>query len=310
MNKIKIVGGLIFLLSIILALLSNHIATKHRLHSVLLESINQQKSFTQEISKSIFYTYRNGENSSELLDKSIKEYLNNAKVNEDELSQNHKIAILWNLFYADVQKFREQQRVSTGYNSVITAKLVNRIYHNNVLLVNELEKFIQLKQAHDLKNISWYKQLEHILFLVLIGLLVYLFTQLRGVMRFIQKFSNTSKKILKNSTIQGLEPITVEQDNHALKEATQNYNYLVNKINSSIKYSILSMNQSSKALEEVEENIESFIELLSTMQEYQSDTLFKKEDAVIDSLESVMQLKNRLMDLKRDLDNLVKAVDA
>jgi len=305
MTKIKVLGGLIFTLSIVLAFLSNFIANESAVQSRSLSFINEQKAFTQEISKSIFYTYRNRDNSSTTLDNSIKSYLNNTKVNESELTQNRLIAKLWNIFYADVQKFRIQQRVTTGYNAVITARLVNRIYHNNVLLVKEFDKTLELKQAKYDKDIEIYKLLQYTLFFILIGLLIYLFTQVHLVILFIQKFSKTSKDIIENSTIQGLKPIK-EIEQGELKEVTKNYNHLIEKINNSIDYSTKSMEQSRKSLEEVERNIEDFMELLSTMQEEKSEALFEKEDVVIDSLDTIMKLRGKLGSLKNDLDNLLK----
>lgn len=305
MNRIKIVGGLIFLVSILLALLSSFISSQNRINSEMLSFINEQKAFTQEISKLIFYTYRNGENSSELLDKNIKEYLNNTKINKDALTQNRQIATLWNIFYADVQKFRNQQKISTGYNSVITAKLVNRIYHNNVLLVKEFDRLIEVKQTLYHQDIEGYRLLQYMLFFTLIGLLIYLFMQVRVVIEFIQKFSKTSKSIIENATIRGLKPMK-EIEQRELKEATANYNHLVEKINTSIHHSSQSIEQTTHALEGVEQNIEDFMELLSIMQSNESDKLFEKEDAVIDSLETLMQLKDRLVDLKGDLNKLIE----
>lgn len=308
MHKIKVVGGFVFLLSIILALLSNFIATQNRENSNRLSFIHEQKAFTQEISKSIFYTYRNGKKHDEVLDKTIKNYLKNAELNEDEFTQNRLITTLWNSFYADVQKFRTQEKVSTGYNPVITAKLVNRIYHNNVLLVNEFNKLIDVKKDKYYNEIDAYKKIEYLLFVVLILLLIYLFTQVRAIISFIQKFSKTSKNIIENSSIQGLKPME-EIAQEELREATENYNHLVEKINTSINYSTQSMEQTTKSLEKVAENIENFMELLSTMQEDESDALFEKEDAVIDSLESLMRLRKKLKNLQRDLDTLTSSLD-
>jgi len=306
MHKIKVVGGFVFLLSIILALLSNFIATQNQRNSNILNFINEQKAFTQEISKSIFYSYQNGEKSAKTLDKTIKNYLENAELNESEFMQNRLITALWNIFYADVRKFRTQQKVTTGYNPVITAKLVNRIYHNNVLLVNEFDKLIDVKQEKYHTDIDEYKQIEYFLFGVLILLLIYLFTQIRAIIEFIQKFSKTSRNIIENSSIEGLEPME-ELEQEELKEATKNYNHLVEKINSSIDYSTQSMEQTTKSLEKVAQNIEDFMELLSTMKDDESDELFEKEDAVIDSLESLMRLRKKLKNLQHDLDKLTSS---
>jgi len=305
MKSIKIIGLLVFSLSMILAFLSNFIANENRENSASLNFIHEQKAFTQEISKSIFYTYRNGEEESKTLDVAIKKYIKNAKVNETEFTQNRVITTLWNIFYGDVQKFRNQQKITTGYNSVITAKLVNRIYHNNVLLVNEFDKLISLKQGKYNDDIDTYKQIQYMLFFILILLLIYLFTEVRQIIAFIQKFSKTSKNIIENSTIQGLKPMKMKEiEQEELKEATKNYNHLVEKINSSIAYSSQSMQQTTKSLEKVAKNIEDFMELLSTMQENETDELFKKEDAVIDSLEELMRLRKKLKNLQIDLDKL------
>jgi len=115
----------------------------------------------------------------------------------------------------------------------------------------------------------------------------------------------TRKNIIENSTIQGLKPMNIKEiEQEELKEATKNYNHLVEKINSSIAYSSQSMQQTTKSLEKVAKNIEDFMELLSTMQENETDELFKKEDAVIDSLEELMRLRKKLKNLQIELDKL------
>jgi len=306
MNKIKIVGALVFVLLIVLAVLSGFIANENRENSASLNFIHEQKAFTQEISKSIFYTYRNGEKESKTLDVAIKKYITNAKVNETEFTQNRVITTLWNIFYADVQKFENQQKITTGYNSVITAKLVNRIYHNNVLLVNEFDKLIALKQGKYNDDIDTYKQIQYVLFVVLILLLIYLFTQVREVIEFIHKFSKTSNSIIKNATIKGVEPLEIKPKESKLKEITKNYNQLVARINSSIEHTSKSINITTKSLEEVEQNIENFMELLATMEDKQSDEVLKKEDVVIEVLEKLGSLNERLNQLRVELDSLVK----
>jgi methyl-accepting chemotaxis protein len=303
MKKIKIVGALVLLLTVLLLLLFRFISNENREKSNRLTCINEQKAFTQEISKSIFYSYRHGNNHSKIFDETIKRYLKSVKIKKSEFNQNHQILILWNIFYADVQKFRNQQKVPTGYNAVITAKLVNRIYHNNVLLINEFDKLIKLKENEGQRIIEHYRELQYVLFTLLIISLIYLFTQIHVVIEFIQKFRKTSKNIIENSSVQGLKPID-ELKQEELKEASQNYNYLVEKINCSISYSSKSMEQTTKSLEQVAENIENFMSLLSTMNSDESERLFNQEDAVIDSLEVLMRLRKKLKYLQEDLDNL------
>jgi len=63
--------------------------------------------------------------------------------------------------------------------------------------------------------------------------------------------------------------------------------------------------KSSKSLEEVERNIENFIELLATMEDKPSDEVFKKEDVVIESLEKLSSLNKTLKQLRVELKELI-----
>jgi len=301
MKRIKIVGIFVFIISIILALFSNYISKENRISLGDLSILTEQKSFTQEISKSIFYSYKNNQDISKMLDRTTAKFI---EKNSARLSNDPKILERWNKFYADVTKFRKVEEVKTAYSSIVTEKLVNRIYHNNVMLVNELNILIEKKKNVASHNIEIYKKIQYFLFFILITLLIYLFSQVRLIIEFIHKFTKTSKNIIENSTIQGLKPIILEQDDQTLQVATENYNHLVEKIDNSISYTTQSMEQTRKSLEEVAKNIEDFMVLLSTMQEDESGALFDKEDAVIDSLETIMQLRKKLKHLQKDLDKL------
>jgi len=304
MYKIKIVGILIFTLSLFLVFLSKYIATENKMNMRVLTTINEQKSSIQEISKSILYLYKNRGSKSKQLDRNIKTFLDNMEKKEEPLYQNSNISKLWNNFYKTVQKFKEQQKVITAYSSILTQKLVNDIYHKNIKLINALNIFMDTQQSDYQESMEQYKNIQYALFLILLLLLTYLFTRIREIISFIQKFSITSKAIIQSASIKGLEPIEVQKSDEAVKEATQNFNHFVQKINKSIVYANRSIEHTTDALEELEENIEDFISLLSQMQEKQGDNLSQKEDAVIDSLEIVMQLTQRLKNLHKDLDNL------
>jgi methyl-accepting chemotaxis protein len=259
--------------------------------------INEQKALAQEITQSILYGYKNRDSSSEKLESSIEKFLENRNSKSDN---QH-----WNRFYKEIERFREQKKVTMVYGSIVIEKIVNNIYSINMELILEFNRLLETKQLYYHANIAIYKKIQYILFFILVSLLIYLFTQIREIISFIQKFSKTSKNIIENSTIQGLEPMK-EIEQIELNSATKNYNHIVEKINNSIEHSTLSMEHTIKSLEEVEQNIEEFMKLLSAMQNSESDELFKREDAVIDSLETLMKLKETLVDLKMDLDELVE----
>jgi len=320
MTKIKIVGALIFILSIILAILFNHVSEQSKISNNLLDTINQQKAFTQEISKNIFYIYKNPTASNSQLDDSIKSFVSNMNNRDKKLDgidsiaikeQSAKILILWNSFYLEVQNFRNLSKTTTAYSSIILEKLVNDIYKINLDLVVEFNKLIDIHHREVQSNISIYKNIEYTLFFLLLLLLLYLFSQVKEILSFIQKFLTTSKKIRSNSSIKELEPIKEKNSssNTSLSDATDNFNFLVNKINDSVAYSSQSIEHSYKSLEFVEKNIEDLLELLYTMEDDKEidKELTKKEDAIIQSLEELTTSSQHLKDLKIDLENLISS---
>lgn len=304
MQRIKIVGALIFTLSMTLALLFNYTSKENSLHNDFINIMSQQKDFTQEISKNIFYIYKNPNSSTQSLDYSIKKFLSNIK--NEELEKSAQVIKLWNNFYLHVQHFRDQINNKSLYSNIILEKSVKDIYNTNLELIVEFDKIIIAKQIDFDKKQNIYKMIQYILFTALVLLLIYVFTQLKTIMTFMQKFLLASKAIISNSSIKELKPIEIDDGINDISQAKDNFNTLVQKINDSIKYSSNSIEHSCKSLEIVEQNIEDLIDLIYTMNEKTRDKeLIKKEDAVIQSLEELSSTARGLNSLKDDLENLI-----
>ncbi|WP_039920231.1 hypothetical protein, partial [Sulfurimonas gotlandica] len=166
MTKIKIVGVLVFILSIALAILSNYISNENKTNNKLLDTINAQKGFTQEISKNIFYIYKNQNASTIQLDDSIKKFIKNLE-NRDELlnpidsalikNKSDEIVILWNKFYKHVQDFRDKNKIISTYSSILLEQVVNDIYNTNIKLVVEFNKLIEMHNLYFEETINSHK---------------------------------------------------------------------------------------------------------------------------------------------------------
>ena len=316
MHRIKIVGALIFILSLSLALLSNSMSHTNQLNSKILSSINEQKAFTQEISKNIFYIYKNKNASTKQLNDSIKVFIENMAKEDMKLSyitslnnqeQIQEILFLWNEFYLKVQKFRDMSSVTTTYSNVILEKIVKDIYNINLKLVVGFDRLLKSNQKEFAESQRVEKFLQYALFSLLLLLLLYLFTQLKTVIFFVQEFLSTSKNIIKNSTIKELKPIEVAQSSADIIKASNNFNFLVQKIDNSIEYSSRSIAHSFESIELVERNIEELLELLYSMEEGREfdKQMTQKEDTLIQTLEELSRSSKRLEDLKIDLDNFL-----
>ncbi len=306
MNKIKIVGALIFILSISLALLSNTISNNNRKNIQILQNINKQKAFTQEVSKNIFYIYKNQNASQSYLDDEIRRFVKSADMIDVKLPK--EIVLLWNDFYLKVQKFRDINKVTTAYSNVLLEKILNDIYITNIKLVVDFDKLLEKQKNTFDKKQKIMKFVEYILYLILLSLLMYLFTQLKSIILFMQKFLRTSKKIINNSSIKGVKPIEIDKHTQNILEATNNFNFLIEKINNSINNSTKSIKHSYVSIEVVEKNIEELLELLYTMDDDKTlgKEMAKKEDAIIQSLEELTNASKKLQNLKEDIDNLTR----
>lgn len=305
MKKIKIVGALIFLLSLTLAFLFTHTSQKNSLHDDSIAMLNKQKDFTQEISKNIFYIYKNPNSSGEALDRSIKLFLDSTKEKNIQNETDPKITRLWNNFYLLVQHFRDNIKNKSPYSNIIIERVVKDIYNTNLELVMEFNNIMLKKEIDFKKSVDRYKFAQYSLFTLLVLLLLYIFTQLKIVMLFLQKFLSTSKKIISNASIKELEPLVINSDIDDLSEAKENFNTLVDKINSSILHSSSSIEHSCRSIESLEQNIEDLISLIYEMNNNRDKELRKKEDAVIQSLEELSSTLTHLKNLKTNLDELI-----
>jgi hypothetical protein len=306
MKKIKIIGALIFILSIILVFLFYHVAKENQSHNNLINTMIEQKNFTQEVSKNVFYIYKNLDSTTKSIDESIRQFLNIMSNKKEGLQKSKKILKLWNKFYLKVQHFRDKTKNRSSYSNMLLEKDVKDIYNINLELIIESNKFIQAQETAFNKKQKKYKLLLYILSTILISLLFYIFTQLKTMIIFMQKFLSTSKVIISNSSIRELKPIEIENKNLEISEARNNFNLLVEKINNSIEYSSNSINHSCESLKDVEHHIEDLVELIYTMNEDTRDKeLRKKEDAIIQSLEELSSAEIKLKNLKKDLDSLI-----
>ena len=317
MNKIKFVAALILTLVVVLALFSKHIAKQNSTNLNLLKTINEQKAFTQEISKNIFYIYKNKDASTKQLDKTIQLFIENMNNKEDTLDtidddalkeETKQIVLLWNDFYLLVQNFRDKNKMSNPYGGIILEEIVKDIYNKNLKLVTEFNKIIAMHKRYFDTIKERNRVIQIILFVTILLLLLYLFTQLKDLILFIQKFLYTSKKIIQKSTVKGVEPIEIDPSLGDISEASGDFNYLIQKINNSMDVSLESVQRTSDSLEQVEENIEDLLELIAIMSDKNSldKELIKKEDVMIEALEELSNILQKLQTVQKNLKNFKK----
>jgi hypothetical protein len=317
MKNIKIIGFLIIFLLIVLALFSKYIAMQNSANINLLKTINEQKAFTQEISKNIFYIYKNKSASTKELDKIIKAFIENMnnsnnsleKVESPEIKeQTEHIVLLWNEFYFLVQNFRDKSKLGNPYSNLILEKIVNNIYKKNLILVMEFNKLITIHKEYFDNVKERNRTIQVLLFTILLTLLIYLFTQLQDLLLFMQKFLQTSKKIVQRSTVRGIKPIELISKSETVSKASDDFNFLIQKIDDAVSLSVASLQNSTESLEQIEKNIEDLLELIDTMDEQNNldKELIKKENIMIEALEEVSNSIQKLQIIEKHLEKFKK----
>lgn len=303
MKKIKVVGFFILLLSAVLILLLNFRSSKEQAFTEKIRLVNQQKSHTQEIAKMIFYTHRYKKEFPEAINMHMYSYLGALQSSSKE-DKDSAITKLSQDFFELVNQFKYVYTGNVPYNIVILDKLVNNIYKKNMELVTVFSRYTASLEKRYTSEISSYTTFQYILFGLLMMLLVYIFSQVDEIIRFVQKFTKTSSRIIKKSTIKGLEPISLQSDNIDLELATHNFNTLVENIDLSINAAAIATGHTIQSLEIVESNIEHLITLIHQMQTEDADDIYEKEDTIIESLETLMGLATHLKSLKKALISL------
>ncbi len=260
MNKIKISGVLILLLSIALVFVSKTISDHTKINNNLLETINIKKAFTQEISKNIFYIYKNKNRTTKQLNGSIKAFLKNINNKDVELEvitspkiklQSKKILILWNKFYLDVQKFRDNTITITPYAKIIVEDIVKDIYVDNLNLITQFDILISLHTKYFNEEHSSHKLIQYILFfmllLVLIYFLLYVSRTKNNLDLLMKRIDNSIKSIdeIDNSAEDILENIELSKDEDIIIEALDELMISSNKLKK-LKIDLENLNKLNK----------------------------------------------------------------
>ena len=315
MTKIKFLAVLIFILALTLAYFSKYASMENERYAQTLKILNEQKAFTQEISKNIFYMYNNNSKTkTKALDSLVKNFVTNMNqrnegfeelFSQDIQQQRKKILKEWNHFYLLVQKFRDLYKVNNNaYTNMALKELVTEIYEANARLIVAFNELIELHKKKFEEFLLFSKVVHILLYIALIISLLYFFTQLKHIIAFIQRFLQRSKSIVTQKSVKGIEPIEKVSHDQEIDAAVENFNTLVEKINVSIDDSSFAIERASDSLEEIEKRIEELLDFMSSVdsERVYDKEMIKKEDILIDALDELSSSIQKLQKLKINLE--------
>ncbi len=197
MKRIKIIGTTILILLVALVLLLNTISDKNQKNINFIKKINQHKAYTQDISKEIFYIYKHRVISTKKLDNSIKYFSQNIDTILEKREAEH-IIILLNRFNHKTQEFKKEIKTITPYSNIVLEKIVRDIYNQNIKLVIEFDRLLDINQKRNSLISNFYKKIEYILLALLFILLLYLAFYILKIDSSLDRLINKIDKSIKD----------------------------------------------------------------------------------------------------------------
>ena len=315
MKKIKIALVATILCVIALVLHYKYISAVDAANFRLLKTINEEKSYVQNISKQIFYLYKNRQRDLSSIEEHKARFLANLKHKEEILgsidskeihAQAEKIIAEWKRFLGYINRFEKLIVLDNSYAKLTLPKLINEIYKSGMKIEREFDRIIDIHKRHFDTFKEVHKTIQTLLYIILFGLLIYLTTQIKDVISFVQAFLKTSNKIRKNASIKEIEPISYDGGLEDVSLATKDFNAVVANIYDSIEYSAKTIEQSVESFRQIESHIEVLLHLIETVEERNDidKELIKKESVFIEALEELENARQKLELLKENMKKI------
>ena len=320
-SKIKIIGLLFIVLMSCMIFTTIYLNEKNKKDALIINIAGKERMLTQKISKNIFYLYHNNIFATSELDTATVEFIYNLNSlkNGNELigiqksptnlisNQISKVEILWNTFFININSFKENIANRSENNEYKLKSIVDSIYDENNILLNEVDKLVSMYTVYSEKKTDQIRYIQFIFGLIIIFLMIYSFIQLKAMEDNAKKFFEFSKKLVETSDNSKLEPIKIEAEIEIV-EASNTINYFIEKINSAVNYSQEAIDQSKNASVKLEEITDEFYKIIEGVKHSNeiSDYLDKSEDIFIQSQEDLINSTEKLMQLKNQLDTLLQ----
>jgi hypothetical protein len=320
-TKIRVIGALlIFLIGGVIGTTA-YLAQQNTKDALLINIVGKQRMLTQEISKTIFYAQYSGIYDFLETNKASDEFIegfNTLKngnkvrgifiVSTEEISnQLDKVDNLWRNFYKHIQDYK-QMATSSVENENEMKKIVDFIYVNNTILLENVDELVTMFTNHSEDKIKFIKTFQIFAGILLFIIFIYSFSQLRSIESNVDSFMQYSKMLADNEDISSLTPIPLEAKSESeILEVSGTINCFINKINAAVGHSNEALLQSQKASSKLEELTDEFDTILDELKDRSlaSKHLNNSEDIVIASTEELINSTKRLANLKKELDKLI-----
>ncbi|WP_298749707.1 type IV pili methyl-accepting chemotaxis transducer N-terminal domain-containing protein [uncultured Arcobacter sp.] len=319
-TKIKTLGALFIILMAVIIFTTVYLNNKNKKDALVINIVGKERMLTQKISKNIFYLYYSEKTNFSELNSASEEFIqgldslkNGNKltgiepVPNDKIGQQlYKVEILWKDFFDNVTSFKKLQIKNDEESEKLLKTVVETIYNTNNNLLNEVDELVTLYTLHAEDKTVLIKNFQYLAAVLILLLIFYAFTQLKGIEENANKFLEFSKKIA-NEKNEQLETLSIDVNEKEILEVTDTFNCFINKINSAMNESAVAMEHSKNASSKLEEITNEFDNVINDLKNRTDigNQLNKSEDMVIESTEDLINSTKKLQDLKEELDKIL-----
>ncbi|QKF82664.1 type IV pili methyl-accepting chemotaxis transducer N-terminal domain-containing protein [Halarcobacter ebronensis] len=319
-QKIKILGALLLSSIFCVIVITIYLNQKNIKDATIVNIAGKQRMLTQRITKNVFYLYQVRSNNFTEIDNAIDEFkfglntLRNGnsllKISEAPTEkiaeQISKVTVLWNTFEKNVNQFKHAllKNDIEELNSIISY-----VYQTNNKLLEEVDEIVTLYTDYIEQKTAFIKNFQYLAFSFMFIFALYSLIQLKQIEANAKEFIDKYKEIGSHD-ITELEPIHVETEKEFV-EMADNLNCFINKVNSAMGYSQTALEQSRMASEKLQDLADEFEDIIVELGDKNDiiKGIDRSEDIAIESSENLLRTTNKLNDLKKQLDLLLKSCE-
>jgi len=318
-TKIKTLGALFIILMAVIIFTTVYLNNKNKKDALVINIVGKERMLTQKISKNIFYLYYSEKTNFSELNSASEEFIqglgslkNGNKltgiepVPNDKIGQQlYKVEILWKDFFDNVTSFKKLQIKNDEESEKLLKTVVETIYNTNNNLLNEVDELVTLYTLHAEDKTVLIKNFQYLAAVLILLLIFYAFTQLKGIEENANKFLEFSKKIAHEKNEQ-LETLSIDVNEKEILEVTDTFNCFINKINSAMNESAVAMEHSKNASSKLEELTDEFDKILDELENSNdvNQSINRTEDMIIQSTEDMMNSTKKLQELREEIAKL------
>ena len=317
-TKVKILGALLIIATFSTITITLYLNKQNKSDGLLVNIAGKQRMLSQKIAKDIFYMQATGKQNITGLQNTVNSFEKGlitlqkgnsslqipAAPTREIDGQLRIVQNLWNAYKKDVDTFIQ---AITQNNTKKQRKAFDAIAQANEKLLAQMDKAVDMYSDYTANKTEFIQMFQYGAFVVLFSLVAFSIIKLKRIETHVNEFLQRSKRLMQGGINTPIEPMDLAAESE-IQEVAATLNQFIIKINSTMDLSSSALRQSKQASDKLEELSEDFNSIIAELggDEAIGESIDKSEDIMIQSSEEMVQTNKRLLELKAELDKVLK----